>query len=144
MNLATMNRSFTIDCFEDTQGNALHDLMEPLLANSKFAIPADAVRHLKHRLKDYDEFHLVYALLMIAKANVAEILSELVSALLLDSDAVFCAALNTLRDLPAELITTELVDSLARIHVRHERASLVATLVKDLESGTSLQQRTKR
>lgn len=139
-----MYRSFTIDCFEDTQGVALHDLMEPLLAETPIAISADAVRHLKNHLTDYDEFHFVYALLLMAKADVVAVLPELVSALMSDSDSIFCTALNTLQNLPSEFVTTEVVDNLERIHVRSERVSLVAALAEDLRLGTSRQQRTKR
>lgn len=127
-----MTHTFSIDLFENNNDVGLHDYMEPLLANDKLLLSSTDVESLRSRMPQYDEFHLVYAILLCAHTDIG-IVVQLLPALLNHSEAsVFCTALNILRETPDKLLTPDLLRGIDSALTASSRRPLVRSLYTEL------------
>jgi hypothetical protein len=114
--------SFSFDTFLARSGLALHDYMEPLLADRQFRPELGTAEAMLARLDQYDHYHLVYALLAGFRV-IPEKIAPLLPTFLTHAKSSVCAtAINLLNELNPKLITKNLI---ARVrHASIERTDL--------------------
>ena len=100
---------FDYDRFEALEGLELCSYMEPLLLLPTLSIASDDLNSMRQQLQRYDEYHLVYALLLGAKYS-PETFRKVVPSYLVDSrSSVLCTAVNILSSISDNQVTEELV-----------------------------------
>jgi hypothetical protein len=86
--------------------------MEPLLDNSGDGIPTEMLAQVRADLATYDEYHLVYALLLGTMHAPSMFIRLLPRFLGSNHESVVCTILNILQKLDDQYVTEELVDAI--------------------------------
>lgn len=131
---------FTYERFITCSGHALVAFMEPLLAQKSLRISENEISKLMSGLSRYDEYHLVYALLLCFRHSPERALNVLPNYLADNRDSVFCAALNCLREVRDEWISSYLLrDVQVAIDKSRSRKEAVTDLFQELKkrAGTN-------
>jgi hypothetical protein len=127
-----MAHTFSIHSFENGNDQWLHDYMEPLMASRQLSLSSADIERLRSRMPEYDEFHLVYAILMCARADLGAVVQLLPAFLNHTEASVFCTALNILREVPDEFITPDLLHGIDLALTTSSWRPLVKALHTDL------------
>lgn len=101
--------------FDRFSAAELHDFVEPKLLDPKFEFGNEAIEILLAGTPTYDEYHLVYAIVILAKFAPEKIALKLPGFLLHDLDSVRCAAVNAINQLDPAAMSEQLVDEIERI-----------------------------
>ncbi len=124
---------FEIETFSTKSAVALHDYMEPLLADHEFQPDVATANAMITMLSQYDHYHLVYALLVSFRV-VPERIVPLLPQYLTHTEASVCAtAINLLDNAPAHLLTDVLIDRIRQLRVVREDLRFLADVLARLE-----------
>src|SRR5262245_2687600 len=105
---------FDYNRFLELRDSELANYVEPLLDNRAEPVPTETLERMLSELPQYDDQHLVYALLLgvdRAPTVFAQYLPQFLSH---DEGAVRCTAINLLVQLPDEHVSLNLVNSVER------------------------------
>lgn len=109
------NTEFTFSTFSTKSGVALHDYMEPLLANDGFQPDVRVAASMVDKLSQYDQYHLVYALLVSVRAIPERVVPLLPQFLVHSEAAVRATAINLLDSAARDVLTEEVIDHVKRL-----------------------------
>lgn len=133
-----MGTTFEYRRFVVLAGSELCAYMEPLIRDPTMRVSQEMLDRMLSELCTYDEYHLVYALLLGADRSPDTFLVHVPEYLAHEHDSVFCTAFNILDRLPEECITQDLIDSARRVlsshHTRNSATDLLERLVKSMGS----------
>lgn len=88
----------------------LVDYMEPLVLDGRTSVAGGDLEKLLGRLDEFDEYHLVYALQLIAERYPERIVEKIPGYLRHQHDSVRAAVLNIVAKLPNHCVTRELLE----------------------------------
>jgi hypothetical protein len=120
--------SLSISTFDRLDAVELQRYVEPLIVNGDLNLSHDQFLHLRNRLRDYDQYHLVYALEICARHDSCSIAPLLPEFLHHVEGSVVCAAINILESLPSECISEELLQELKTTSVDSRWQELVKAM----------------
>lgn len=107
----TSNLLFDYELFRSLNGSDLVEYMETLLSDTSIKAPGGTLIQLASDAPSYDEYHAVYAL-ELGMQRAPEVFVSLAAKLLChESQPVRFAAHRGLLNLPASLLTIELIDN---------------------------------
>jgi len=124
--------SLSISTFDRLDAVELQRYVEPLIVNDDLHISHEQFLHLRNALRDYDQYHLVYAIEMCARHDPCSIAPLLPEFLHHVEGSVVCAAINILESLPSECISLELLQKLKTAAVVSRWQELVNTIHEKL------------
>lgn len=124
---------FAYDTFMQLSGTELCSYMEPRIADSQLGIPRDLAERFLSELPTYDEYHLVYALLLCYKQLPERLIPLLPMYLGHKWDSICCTAINLLDGMPEEYLTDEIRESAHRVRDAHPERAFLADVVDRLE-----------
>lgn len=117
--------------FESLESVDLHDYMEPLLVEENLSVSNDEIEILRAKLDRYDHFHLVYAIILIARFAPSKIVHLLPQFLTHHEPSVQAAALNVVSDLDSRFIDADFVREVES-HASHSSSTHLKSVVKNL------------
>ncbi len=124
---------FEYDRFVRIAGRELYDYMEPRIADSQFEIPQTVAEQLLSELSTYDEYHLVYALLLCYTRIPDCLIPVLPPYLAHEHDSVCSTAINLLDRMPEKYITERLIHSVCEVQDAHPERRFLADIVERLK-----------
>lgn len=124
--------SLSISMFDRLDAVELQRYVEPLMVNGDLHLSHDQFLHLRDALRDYDQYHLVYALEICARHDPCSIAPLLPEFLHHVEGSVVCAAINILESLPSECISLELLHKVKTATVDSRWQELMKTIHEKL------------
>lgn len=110
--------------------------MEPVVNDRTTTVPSDMLARILSELSTYDEYHLVYALDLLATRSPGSAVSYVPKYLADERCSVLCAALRLLTNMPDEYVTQELIETVDKVlsasPLKKQRASILKPLMKRL------------
>lgn len=123
---------FTYDAFIGLKGVNLCDFMEPLLADPSTTISPEALTRMLPELDTYDEYHLVYALLLGAQHSLETYVLEVPKYLVHRHPSVRCTAYNILEAVPERYLTESLVNTIRQTLASDDAKQFAGDLLERL------------
>lgn len=134
-------RSIEYDKFMAFSGVDLCRYMEPLLADRTTSVSDEVLHRMLTELSTYDDYHLVYALVLGTKHLPTTFARQLPLYLGSESESVWCAAFNCIGQLSGDCLTQEIVRLVRTANVSRSKEDAVEELVARLEVRLSEQHR---
>jgi len=134
-----MTSEFNIDAFEAMSDQALVNYCENVLSNRVRPLTSATELLLCKRMADYDEYHLVYSILLCSRWGSRQFLGTLPLFLAHTKSSVFCETLNALSELEPSHISDGLIQAIRRVKLAGNRVALVRNLESDVEGKKSIQ-----
>ena len=134
-----MTSEFSIDAFETMSDQVLVNYCENVLSSNVRPLTSATELLLCERMADYDEYHLVYAILLCSRWGSGQFPGTLPPLLAHTKSSVFCATLNALSELEQSHISGGLIQAIRRVKVVGNRVALVRNLESVLEGKKSIQ-----
>jgi hypothetical protein len=132
--MSTLN-DFDYEEFLRLSGLDLCRRMEPLLLDPRLHVDRQVVERLVTDLRTFrDEYHLVYALELLAKIAPELAVKQAPRYLAHSYGSVWCAAHNILVRLPDSLLTPELVADVETVALRNPGNNYVQKTWKELKA----------
>lgn len=126
---------FDYEEFLRLSGSDLYRWMEPLLLDTTLHLRSDVVERLLTDLPTFrDEYHLVYALELLAKIAPEVVVKQAPTYLAHTHGSVWCAAHNILMRLPDSLLTPELLDDVEKVALGNPGNNYVQETCKQLRA----------
>ena len=122
------------DTFIGLQGIELYEFMEPVLADPTTVVSEEALDRMLRELDRYDEYHLVYALLLGTQHSLETFISHVPQYLTHRHASVRCTAYNILDRLPDRYITPNLVNAIRQTLASDDAKEFAADLLRSLEA----------
>jgi hypothetical protein len=131
--------SLSLSTFDRLEAVDLQRYVEPLMLRNDFYLSHEQFIQLRNALRDYDQYHLVYALEICARHDQCSIAPLLPEFLHHVEGSVVCAAINILESLPTDCISEELLQNLKTAVVNTRWQALVKTIYGKLRdrAGTN-------
>jgi hypothetical protein len=107
--------------------------MEPRIAASQLVILQDVAERILSELPTYEEYHLVYALLLCNKLFPERVIPLLPTYLAHERDSVCCTAMNLLDATPDDYLTDQIAESARLVRDAHSERAFLADVVDRLE-----------
>lgn len=124
---------FDYHTFIRLSGRELVHYMEPILSSAKLTIADDVADRILTDLPTYDEYHLVYGILVGFRRIPERVVPLLPIFLGSVHDSVYCTTLNILNDLPAESLTDKLIQLLHNVRDAHPERPYLSENIAQLE-----------
>jgi len=129
---------FDYKIFTEFEDEHLYNYMEPIVAVGAPETSLEVINRILAELSTYDEYHLVYGLL-IGYQHAPERVAGLLPAYLGHArDSVVCTAMNLLDSLPDALLTNRVVQACREVRDARPNEVYLDDIVDRLESRLSL------
>lgn len=131
-----MNQAHTFDYdrFVALNASELVAYVEPLLIDHFTNVPKDVLKRMLVELPTYDEYHLVYALLLGMQHSPQTFLPYIPQYLAHTSDSVCCTAFNALDRLSDDDLTPAVVESVRNVISSRPVKPFVADILDSLQT----------
>lgn len=121
------------DKFIMLQGLDLYHYMEPLVCDPRTNVSTHILNRMLAELPAYDEYHLVYALMLGVDHFPEGFITHVPKYLASEHGSVCCTACNILDRLADEYITQDLIDSARGVALSRRVENMVAKMLVRLE-----------
>jgi hypothetical protein len=125
--------SFSYAAFAKHTRIALHNYMEPIIADPTFCPDLDIAERMLSELDSYDQYHLVYALLMCFRVLPQRLIALLPDYLGHDDPAVYSTAINLLDQTEEQYLSRVVLEQAQRVLDIHPERQFLKDVVDRLE-----------